>query len=221
MDKLINQLKREFKKNPKKVFLLGGLLAVCLWVCVPLVMPKEEMKPVRKTPVVAAAGVAPSTTAAAAAPSWRWQDLDRRLTEDPRMSIAVPLATTGDAAPRNPFIATADAFDLDAAFDEYLADFDAETAPEAKSAPSNARLNAIPLELSSTLVADDARTAVINGRVFRQGDILAAPSGEPLVLTVVEPRRAVVEWQGMTRELKILKPGETPKPNLAGVGKGS
>src|SRR5688572_21822770 len=157
MDKLINQLKRDFKKNPKKVFLLGGLAVVCLWVCMPLVMPKEETKPVRKTPAVAAAaGTAPSVGTATAAPAWRWQDLDRVLAEDPRMQIAAPLATTADHARRNPFLAAADIFDIDAAFDEYLDAVVAEAAPTAQATPNKARLDAVPLELSSTLVADDS-----------------------------------------------------------------
>jgi hypothetical protein len=221
MDQLIKQLQRDFKKNPKKVVLLGGLTAVCLWICAPLVLPKSETKPVKKTPVIAAAAATtPSVASTRAAPAWRWQDLDRALAEDPRMRVAAPPTLSGDDVRRNPFLAAADAFDIAAALDEYLDDVAAENSPETNAAPNKARLDAVPLELSSTLVTDGSRQAVINGRVFRVGDKLTVPSGETLMLTTVEPRRAVVAWQGITRELKILRPGETPQANLAGIGKG-
>jgi hypothetical protein len=222
MDKFIKQLKRDFQKNPKKVVLLGVLGVVCLWVCLPLVLPKEEKKPVRKSPVVAAvAASSPSASAQAAAPAWRWQDLDRYLNEDPRMRVAAPLAAA--EAPRNPFEADIAAFDIDAAMDEYLEEAAAEAEQQVvKSAPNRSLLDAVPLALSSTVVRGELRSAVINGRVFREGDRVTAPGGEPLVLAIVEPRRAVVEWQGLSRELRILKPGEMPaKPNLTSLRAGS
>lgn len=221
MDKLIKQLKRDFKKNPKKVILLGLLGLVCLWVCVPLVFPKEEKKPVRKTAAVtAAAPVAPSATSMIAAPSWRWRDLDRVLAGDPRMQVA-DLLSEGEAKIGGSINGAVAEFDLDGAMDELLEEVAATMEYEKQTAPSKARFDAISLELSSTIVGNGARSAVINGRMFREGDQLGKAAGEALVLKIVEPRLVVVEWKGLSRELKILTPSELaakgPPAKLGGV----
>jgi hypothetical protein len=221
MDKLIKQLKRDFKKNPKKVVLLGVLGAVCLWVCVPLVFPKEEQKPVRKTVAAsAAAPVAASATSTPVAPAWRWQDLDRMLVGDPRMQV-IDVVALNSRSPSRFTGGSAAEFDVDAAMDELLEEIAATMEYEKQTAPSKARLDAIPLELSSTIVGPGVRSAVINGFTFREGDRIAKAGDDMIVLTVVEPRLVVVEWKGLSRELKILRPSELAARSPVGGMKGS
>jgi hypothetical protein len=112
-------------------------------------------------------------------------------------------------------------FDVDVAMDELLAEVAAEMEFEERMAPSKARLDAIALELSSTIVGHGMRNAVINGRVFHEGDELGKAAGERIVLTIVEPRRAVVAWRGLNRELKILMPSELAAQGPAGSVGGS
>lgn len=222
MDKLIKQLQRDFKKNPKKVVLLGGLFVVCLWVVVPLFLP-EAKKPVNRAPVAAA--VAPSSaganTAAAAAPTWRWQDLNRALQDDPRMrSTGGETNTAVFPPPRNPFETP---FDVDAAMNELLEEIAAEmkaeqTVAASSAAPDQTLFETVPLQLSSTIVGVGPSIAVINGRPFRQGAKIGTSYGKDLILQSVDPRSAVVAWNGVTRTLRIPSLREaTPQASLAGT----
>lgn len=222
MDKLIKQLQRDFKKNPKKVVLLGVLAVVCLWVMVPLFLPAEKKKPVNR-PAVAAASTptVAAGTAAVSAPAWRWQDLDRALGDDPQMrSVGDDENVAAFPPPRNPFETP---FDVDAAMDELLAEIGAEIAAEqvvatSSAAPELLTLESVPLQLSSTLVGSGRAIAVINGRSFREGTKIGTAYGKELTLTSVEPRSAVVRWNGLTRTLRILSPQESsPQSSLAGA----
>jgi len=206
MNKVIKQLQREFKKNPKKAFILGTLIAVCAWVCLPLVMPKEQ-KPVRRNPAIAAASlpIVATTTGVAGATvtaTHSWQTLHDRLSNDPRMKSApVPAMQT---AGRNPFAVPAVEFDAEAASDELLSA--AVDEPEVSPTTTASLLNDVSLELSSTLVGETSRSAVINGRVFREGADVGVAAGEPLVLAAVAPRSAMIVWKGQRRELRIVRP---------------
>jgi len=225
MDKLIKQFQRDFKKNPKKVFLLGGLFLVCLWVVVPLILPQEEKKPVRRTPIAAVTEPTAAGQTAAAAPTWRWQDLDRALNDDPRMR------STGDEAnvaafppPRNPFETP---FDVDAAMDELLAEAAAETESEqavavqtttTESVPLQTQFDSVPLELSSTIISGERSVAVLNGRPFHEGEKIGTSYGAEVVLKSIAPRSVEVTWNGVTRTLRILSPREAaPQTSLVGI----
>ena len=215
MDRLIKQLRRDFQKNPKKAGMLGLLFLVAGWFWLPLILPAEK-KPSKKMPTAAAVPTAAdlvSPTAAVAAPTWRWQDLDRSLQQDPRMRSAGPAATNEQ---RNPFLAHVAPIDADAAFDEILAEAAAEAEAEAQAAVQETvvaaadpgLLDTLTLSLSSTIVGGRAKRAVINGRAFNEGETIGLESGIPIVLAQVEPRRAIVAWNGRRRELRILRPGE-------------
>lgn len=226
MDKLIKQLQRDFKKNPKKVVLLGGLFVVCLWVMVPLFLPKEEKKPVRRAPIAAVAEPTAAGQVAAAAPAWRWQDLDRALSDDPRMHSAGGEANVAAFPPlRNPFETP---FNVDAAMDELLAEIAAETESAkavavgktaTESTPKPEQFETVWMVLTSTIVSGDRSVAVINGRSFQPGDKIGTWYGMEVVLKSVAPRSAEVSWNGATRRLRILSPREAAQASLAGTTK--
>jgi hypothetical protein len=215
MDKLLKQLQRDLKRNPKKAGILGLLVLVAGWFWLPLIMPKEEPKRVKPTAAATTATAAPVAAAApAAAATMRWQDLARALDSDPRMRS---LVMTSDLVRRNPFTAQVAEFDADAAFDLYVDEALAELDDEERTiSPEEAspQLNALPLVLSSTIVGGRTPRAVINGRAYDRGATIGLKNELPIVLTVIEVRRVIVEWNGSRRELRILRPGEQPTASL-------
>lgn len=223
MSKLVKQFKREVQKNPQKVGLLGLLVVVAIWFWGPLVMPKSDPPRAKPKPVENAATATPSTTTAAAGASavvWRWQDLDARLSTDPRMRSF----DAGDVADertkskeRNPFETPRDEADLEAAVDALIAEVLAEDEAE-RIAAEKVKMEVVdtpayfdqrPLYLTSTFVGGTTRRAIINGRAYAEGVTMGVEAGREIVLKSVSDRRAVVEWNGRRRELKILRPGET------------
>lgn len=214
MDKLLKQLQRDFKRNPKKAGMLGLLFLVAGWFWLPLIMPKEEPKRVKPTAATAATVVPAVAAASAAAPTMRWQDLARAIDSDPRMqSFTVPM----EASRRNPFTAQIAQFDVDEAFEAHVDEAIAALEVEERTiSPEEAspQLNALPLALSSTIVGGRTPRAIINGRAYDQGATIAVKNELPIVLTVIEPRRVIVEWNGSRRELRILRPGEQPTASL-------
>jgi hypothetical protein len=222
MSKLVKQFQRDCKKNPKKVALLALLGIVCVWFWGPLVFPQSDVKrPTPKpttatTPTAAVAAVADSSTSSASASAtiWRWQDLTERLAADPRMKSALPVPKSEND--RNPFAPPIVPIDIDAELatiaDEVLAEVEPEPEPEPEpvvETPQPSYFEQRTLVLSSTIVGGKRTSAVINGRAFPLGAELGTENGIAMKLISVEPRRAVVEWNGQRRELKILKPGET------------
>jgi hypothetical protein len=210
MEKLLKQLQRDFKRNPKKAGMLGLLFLVCGWFWLPLILPKEEKKPVKPTAATSAAtAVVAVPAAASAAPAMRWQDLSRVLENDPRMkSFTAPI----EVARRDPFTEKVVEHDVDAEFNNYVAGLLAEEDAELTITPEEASplLDSFPLSLSSTIVGGRTPRAVINGRAFDRGAVITTRNELPVVVSVIEPRRVIIEWNGSRRELRILRPGETP-----------
>lgn len=223
LEKLSKQLKRELKANPQKAGMLGVLVLVAGWFWGPLVFKSEE----KKKPAIAASTTAPTTagsttagtTAIAAAPTsasqdrMEWRTLSSRLQAEPAMR-SVPGKTAKEEA-RNPFDAPVitevepeedDLYALLEAANE-VGLFDEEK-PVISKEMTSAALNAYPLRLSSTLVGPRARTAIINGKAYRQGKSIGKINEVELVLEYVDPRSATIAWNGAKRELRIPKPGE-------------
>jgi hypothetical protein len=217
MSKLVKQFKRELKTNPKKVGMLGLLVVVCGWFWGPLLFPKEDDRRPKPSSKPTVATAAPSSTgptvAAASASAWRWQDLAAQIDADPRMRSLRP--DGDDAAARNPFTMPLSEADFDAEVDaliaEVVADAEAEALAEAAAAvpPAPAYFDRRPLLLSSTIVGGGRRKAIINGQAFAEGSTLGSEDGRAMVLTAVEARRAIIEWNGHRRELTIPRPGES------------
>ena len=59
-----------------------------------------------------------------------------------------------------------------------------------------------PLTLRSTLVGPDRRAALINGKIYPEGSVIAA-AGVNWTLRTVEPRRVLIDANGRTHELRI------------------
>lgn len=66
--------------------------------------------------------------------------------------------------------------------------------------------------LSATWVQGPRRAAVINGRIYRQGDAMEAPAATPAPLHVAQvfPDRVLLECQGARAELRLPEQAERP-----------
>lgn len=218
--RVTKQLKRELKANPTKAGALGVLTVVAAVFWGPLLFKSDE-KP--KKAIAGGAGAlqgvgatdaaAPAAAAPNRAPVMDWRVLARGLSTDPRMKGHTPGA---DGKGDSPFRAkTADEENEEwFAMLEELAKSDEPEAPRVEPAKP-LEFEQYPLELTSTIVGGQVRTAVINGKARRVGTEIERWNGGSMVLSKVEPRYAVVEWNGKRRELKILHPWEQPKPSPA------
>lgn len=224
LEKLTKQLKRDFKKSPGKVVALGVLCLVAAVFWGPLLFKSDTNKPKPSAkavpPAVAAAGAA-TTAPTTATPSAPWREVARSMDTDPRMKSAVP-AADGRAIIRSPFESRTrneiESEQLNASITtlieqvygpEALAPKVAAPTPE-PAETVGPKLAARALSLTSTLVGGRLRKAIINGRALAEGDPIETFDGAAVTLLKVEPRRAIVGWNGQVRELKILRPGEAP-----------
>jgi hypothetical protein len=211
--KVTKQLKRELKANPTKAGALGVLTVVAGVFWGPLLFKSDE-KPKKAVAVNAGANVPVGATAAPAAamngaPAMDWRTLARGLSADPRMVGHLPRA---DGKGDSPFRAkTADEENEEwfALIEELNKVEGPEATPVEQEKPL--KFEEYPLELTSTIVGGRVRTAVINGKARRVGTEIEQWNGGSLVLAKVEPRYAVVEWNGKRRELKILQSWEIPR----------
>lgn len=203
------------------------LCGVCAWFWGPLIFPKDESK-AKGTKTGAAATVAApeATKAVAAVPAIDWKLLAERLTSDPYMHGAPPRTTKPGETPRNPFGApvlppvepTADELELLAAeleAEEMRAEQETKQKLQLAATEDVAAWKTMSLELSSTFVGARARKAVINGRAFAEGAVIGKLGTAEIRLTSVTPRNAVLTWNGVPRELRIPRPGESPPPEAS------
>jgi hypothetical protein len=189
ISKLKRQFIREARSSPKKVAVLALVSAVAAWRFVPLLAgvlsggaEVPQVAAQRQTPP-AAAGESPTTSRSIPArPSWR--ELDRRISADPLMQSAEL------AHGRNPF--------GDLSLSE-LAAVEVETSDTQTPA-----LSAAGLVLSSTAVGTKRRSALINGRIYVEGDVLDLPRGSAKVVSI-RPRSVVLEGNGEQLELTIAE----------------
>ena len=212
--KVSKQLKRELKANPTKAGALGVLTIVAGVFWGPLLFKSDE-KPKKAVaanagafaPVGATDAAAPATTMNRA-PAMDWRTLARGLAADQRMKAHVPGA---DGKGESPFRAKTAEEENEEWF-ALLEELNKAEGPEARPVEAEKPLEfeQYPLELTSTIVGGRVRTAVINGKARRVGTEIEQWNGGSLVLAKVEPRYAVVEWNGKRRELKILQSWEKP-----------
>lgn len=199
--------------------MLALLCVVCVWFWGPLLFPKNESKskPVKTTNSIAAMPMqtAPATGLAkpvADTAALGWKELAEKIETDRRMQVAE--LTEGEKL-RDPFSVVTPDDTADLELDALLADA-AELGlladePTTTTA-TDVDWSAMPLELSSTLVMGNYRKAVINGRAFAEGAAIGKVGDRDVKLVHVEPRTAIVSWNGVTRELRIPKAGEAPPP---------
>ncbi|MBN1591534.1 MAG: hypothetical protein JW888_18615 [Pirellulales bacterium] len=80
--------------------------------------------------------------------------------------------------------------------------------PNAKNETTDATKRASSLFLNGTLVHGDQRTAIINGTMYQQGDLLAdvAPGHKPWVVRQILSDKVVIQAGSITKELTFIDP---------------
>ncbi len=228
------QFLKELKASPKKAAALGLLLLVGLYFWVPLAKKSlsGKSKPLPPTPVGAAAagtplagaGTSAATTPAGAAPSASldWQTRARWLDENvvpsggpgwaglntDRLPLAFGPLTWVAIPGRDPFR------EVRLASATLPAD---ETAAEPTVTTPKLTAQSLGLHLTSTVVGPRQRSALINGRVYREGSEVPCEAGLTLVLAQIGPRRALLEYQDQAIELTIER-SALASPVVTGSG---
>lgn len=220
IDKLIKKLKRELAASPQKAGALVLLVVVAGYFWGPLVMKwtgKGKISPTAAAPATIPVGPVDAIAAAAPAPApttpmLGWQQLHDLLEKDPQ---ARP--TNLDPQWNDPF----------AVVITPVAEV-VETTPKVESTSATPDENATPPEyimtLTSVLVGRRSKTATINGKNYREGDLLeanvvGAEVPARLRLTRISPSgvELVPEQGGETVELAIrprsLAAGEQIRAN--------
>ncbi len=206
LKRLVTQLRREAKANPKKAAILGllGLIAVYSWGplvwgwCTtpekPRVAPASAEEAVAEvpadSPVVAygaSASPEPSAQPQEEACPYHWVQLDQWMQADP---IAKPVEDV--AGWPDPFGAAA------------VAEAGETAVAEADSPPVT--VASLGVDVSGTLVGPRRRVALIGGKAYQEGQTVpVSHSGQPIDLKLVEVhrRRVVLEWDGNRFDLPI------------------
>jgi hypothetical protein len=194
--KLIRQLRREARANPKKAGFLALMLLVAMYAWAPVVMNWAAPDPLAVAPPAPSAVALPGRQMAStsghrplALPPWQlvaaWIDGD-------------PLMRPGWggqehlAYGRNPFAP------------DQSAQRAAGSRPD-DEAPGNASPAELGMVLTSTVIGPLRRTAMINGKAYPQGAEVQAANGTRFVLSRVEPRRVVLSRGGRHFELAIVR----------------
>jgi hypothetical protein len=212
LGKIAKQLRREAKANPKKVVVLGLVLAAAAYFWAPLL--GRWFGNSRTTDLSTAAAMAPAAgnpavggeTVKAAGESnsgvkLGWQEFERARQLDPRtrpirMNPALP----------DPFALTETKVRANVR----------EAEPETKE--TTATPQSLGLSLSSTVVGTKKRLAHINGRNYREGQVLdVVKDGQHYTFTLglVEARKVVLSRDGEDYELTIPVPGQSGSIEVA------
>lgn len=224
--KVTRQLRRELTAHPKKAAVLGLLVLVALWFWAPLVwgwIAADD--PAAKAPSASASvgnassalprgpaavsvPAAPATIAAASSaatkvdkrPNYPWHQLVQWMDNDPRTSPADPALGR-----RDPFLSGG----------TEVAEADLGDGPT--EIPSEAAPADLGMVLSSTIVGQRRRVAQINGKPYRQGEIVRLEKdGQQIEFTLAEvhPRRVVLRRKGHEFELSIPAPARSGRIEL-------
>lgn len=147
-----------------------------------------------------AAATAPSTSSSVATAKVGWRTVAEWLDRDPRVSATATLP----GPKRDPFQATASARQAD-------------KQREQQAAAAAARLLISPkqlgMTLEGTLIGSRQKTAVIDGKVYREGQRIQVgktPRNADFELRAIERRRVVLAAGNELYELQIPGPGTTP-----------
>lgn len=207
---LTARLARDLKANGRKTATLGVLLLVGLYFWVPplwravagrasaAVATEAALPPPEVTP---AAVPSPATPAAPQAVTWH--EAERLRAEDELFRSA---GRTDIRA--NAFVFDAGFLPIDVEFGEEDPETTVAGAPGAGSNSAGGPTGAGPLSeravltLKSTLIGTNRRVAIINGRTYSEGAVIAA-AGRTWTLLNIEPRRVLLDGDGGTLELRI------------------
>lgn len=204
LNKLTRRLRREIRSSPKKAAALGLLLLVAVYYWVPLLkgtIANEDQAvataaelPEPGFPSVAIARPGPQleATAAAAAPSYGWEDLVRWSREDAATRPAETLIQR-----RDPFQPVR----------TEIAEVDSAPKEEAPVQPL-VTPEKLGMKLSGTVVGKGRKVAVIDGKAYAEGRSVQLFQDGRVIdfkLTEVHPERIVLEQLGERFELEIKK----------------
>lgn len=205
-NKWIKQLRREAAANPKKAAVLGILLVVALVYWAPLVRGwvvgnALAQKVVTEKPPSAVGIVSPGVPGATspAKPSqektatYTWEEWDKWIQQDPRTNPAKDLL--GQRDPFHPI-------------QQPVVQKEIKEVKKTRVEPVRVKLTpaSLGLQLSSTMVGPSPRLAVVNGKVYREGEsIVVSKDGHKVTLTLAEvhARKVVLSSQGERFELSL------------------
>ena len=214
MNKIVRQLRREMRTNPKKAVVLGllGVVAVWFWaplaaswiapddpaaehaaVASPVALSLPEMSPQMPITGQTASDPTPET---GESPGHSWQQLARWIDADPRT-----LATKVSCDQRDPFVVP-----RAEVVEESLDD---ESGMLPGPSPEELTPESLGMVLSSTIIGPRDRGARINGKLYQQGEsIVLELEGQPIEFSLAEVHlRHVVLGRNEERfELKIPAP---------------
>jgi hypothetical protein len=204
----IKQLRREAVRNPAKAGVLGLLVVLALWFWAPLVwgwigsregssQPSPTGSPLATRD---ASSPAPASTPTAA-PAATWQQLVEWRKRDPRTTAADMLKTR-----RDPFHAIPSA----------VVQEEVKAAPVVQVVLTPEQLG---LKLSSTVVGSDRRVALINGRIYREGQVIKCGKEAQEILfrlAEIHSRHVVLEREGHRFELAIPEKKLSDRIQLSG-----
>jgi len=213
LDKFVKQLRREAKRNPKKAGVLGLLAVVALYFWAPLVWgmiqsTEQTTAAEAETPAMAGGSSSPLPTGTESAPttataSVPWQQLVEWRKQD---ILTTPVETPETV--HDPFrVAQAKPVELEQE-EKQREKLQALITPEMMG-----------LKLTSTVVGPGRRVALINGKIFLEGQQIACgKSGEEIVFDLVEvrARQAVLERDGKRFELTIPQKPLADRMELSG-----
>jgi len=218
---LLKQLIHDLKASWKKAALLGVLLFVSLFVCLPPVFEAVRGGPSRKPKSTKTAGKTPARTVEAEttlqtqtsksepAPSeaFDWDQVEELLMTDPLVK-SVEVA----AIQRDPFRINRDQFPPPIEFedDPDTEDTRQDIAAELTNGSEDTSESEAPtgMVLKSTMIGVKRRAAFINtvfdgrpvGRLYFEGREVLGVDGEPYILSVIYPRKVI-----LIRELDVYE----------------
>ena len=221
---LLDRLKRELLRNPKKTGVLAVMLLVAIYFWAPLVSEwvgwSGEETPAanqvasspRRTPKVAAPSTSQALTATRKRPADSWQDVVASIESD-SFTQAAELA----ASAQDPFAELPIVENQQVAVESQLAEMPLPgTVESASEIPEQLTPQAAGLVLMSTIVSEHLRVATISGRSYREGKRIALKAGavdaSPIAfrLDKVTSSHVVLSRDGTRYQLEI------ERPNLAG-----
>lgn len=208
IQRLTKQLQREFQANRQKAVALGVLAIVAAWFWWPLLKgwfgTTSAPASAITAPAVAGNNVASLATQTPRSRS-TWQELAASIDRDPRMRPLDGYDFDSHDAVRNPF--------------QQLASEPA-TAPLTRQPPAPTTIAAkidprtLGLTVSSTLVGRRS-TALISGRSFARGDVIAA-GGQAFIVADISSDQVVLTAEGESYILPIVGRTESNRIELRG-----
>lgn len=195
---IVRRIKREARNSPAKAAVLVGLIGLAFYAWAPLMIAfltaAEEKVPAaaraeadseERISSVAETNSAKSEEATEKRPTWR--ELEQWREESPWTAPAELTAL------RDPFRPAAGAREAEEPTEEIV--------EKPQTGPEQA-LNGIDIVLTSTIVTPKRRVAILDGRAYREGDIVSVEylgATWEFELRRVEPDKVTLAWRSLER----------------------